>query len=146
MTNTKRTKPKKLKRIDNGFLIVWQDGHSSYYKLTYLRALCPCAECSTIRNDGQGCTFFFSSIGHGNIDKIDTVGIEAIDIKLVGRYAINFFGMMATAQVSTISNSYVPSVQLKAKEGIKDPVNVVLVDIIISFGIVFGSFLVNLVS
>lgn len=91
MTNTKRTKPQKLKRIDNGFLIVWQDGHSSYYELTYLRALCPCAECSTIRNDGQDVHSFFSSIGHGNIDKINTVGIEAIDIKLVGRYAINFF-------------------------------------------------------
>ena len=90
MINTKSTKPKTLKRINNGFLIVWQDGHSSQYELTYLRALCPCAECCSIRKNGQNVHSFFSSIGHGNTNKIDTVGIEALDVQLVGRYAINF--------------------------------------------------------
>ena len=89
--NTKITKPKTLKRIDNtGFRIVWQDDHTSQYDLSYLRALCPCAECCKLRNDGQDVHSLFSNIGIGNIDKIHSAGIQAVDVQLVGRYAIRF--------------------------------------------------------
>jgi DUF971 family protein len=88
----KQKQPKTLKRLGNtGFLIIWKDGHESEYSYSYLRQLCPCAECSMIRHGGQNVHSLFGPEGIGNPDQILVPeDMQAINIELVGRYAIQF--------------------------------------------------------
>jgi DUF971 family protein len=44
------TTPTKLTlKRDQGLDIIWADGQTSHYSLSYLRSLCPCAACKELR-------------------------------------------------------------------------------------------------
>ena len=83
--------PKLLKKHPNAFQIEWKDGHVSWYPYTYLRQMCPCAECATIRHKGRDVHSLFSPQGDGDITLIEVSDdIQPLDIQLVGRYALQF--------------------------------------------------------
>lgn len=88
----RQQQPKTIKRLgDDGLQIVWKDGHESEYTYPYLRQMCPCAECSTIRHQGQDVHSLFGPEGLGDPNQIvvppDT---KPTNLELVGRYAIQF--------------------------------------------------------
>ena len=83
--------PKLLKKHPNAFQIEWKDGHTSWYPYTYLRQMCPCAECAIIRHKGRDVHSLFSPQGDGDITLIAVSDdIQPLDIQLVGRYALQF--------------------------------------------------------
>ena len=83
--------PKLLKKHPNTFQVEWKDGHSSSYPYTYLRQMCPCAECAIIRHKGRDVHSLFSPQGDGDITLIAvSEDIQPLDIQLVGRYALQF--------------------------------------------------------
>ena len=83
--------PKLLKKHPKAFQIEWKDGHSSWYPYTYLRQMCPCAECAIIRHKGRDVHSLFSPQGDGDITLIEVSDdIQPLDIQLVGRYALQF--------------------------------------------------------
>jgi DUF971 family protein len=88
----RQQQPKTIKRLGNdGLQIVWKDGHQSEYTYPYLRRLCPCAECSTIRHKGQDVHSLFGPDGLGDPDQIFVpADIQPTNLELVGRYAIQF--------------------------------------------------------
>ena len=88
----RQQQPKTIKRLGNdGLQIVWKDGHESEYTYPYLRRLCPCAECSTIRHRGQDVHSLFGPDGLGDPDQIFVpADIQPTNLELVGRYAIQF--------------------------------------------------------
>ena len=90
--SAQQRQPKTLKKLgDTGFLIVWKDGHDSEYTLPYLRRLCPCAACSMERHSGQDIPSSFGPEEIGDASRIaPSDDIHAIDVQLVGRYAIQF--------------------------------------------------------
>ena len=83
--------PKTLKKHDTAFQIEWKDAHVSWYPYSYLRQMCPCAECAIIRHRGQDIHSLFSPQGDGDVTLIEvTADIQPLDIQLVGRYALQF--------------------------------------------------------
>lgn len=84
--------PKTLRKLsDTTFLIVWKDGHESKYPILYLRRLCPCAGCAMERHGGQDVHSIFGPSGFGDTSRLVVPhDIRAVDIQLVGRYAIQF--------------------------------------------------------
>ncbi len=69
--------PTKIERIDeNKLKFTWNDGYESTFTLKFLRDNCPCATCSTEREEGQ-------------LVKLPVSGqYEIKEINLVGHYAI----------------------------------------------------------
>ncbi len=89
--NTVNKSPKTLKKHDKAFQIEWKDGHTSWYPYTYLRQMCPCAECAIIRHKGKDIHSLFSPQGDGDVTLIEvSEDIQPTDIQLVGRYALQF--------------------------------------------------------
>ncbi len=89
--NTVSKSPKTLKKHENAFQIEWKDGHTSWYPYTYLRQMCPCAECAIIRHKGKDIHSLFSPQGDGDVTLIEvSEDIQPTDIQLVGRYALQF--------------------------------------------------------
>ena len=88
----RQQQPKTIKRLGNdGLQIVWKDGHESEYTYPYLRQMCPCAECSTIRHRGQDVHSLFGPEGLGDPDQIFVpADIQPLNLELVGRYALQF--------------------------------------------------------
>ena len=83
--------PKLLKKHDNAFQVEWKDGHTSWYPYTYLRQMCPCAECAIIRHKGRDIHSLFAPKGDGDITLIEVPDdIQPLDVQLVGRYALQF--------------------------------------------------------
>ena len=83
--------PKLLKKHDTAFQVEWKDGHVSWYPYTYLRQMCPCAECSIIRHKGRDVHSLFAPQGDGDATLIEVSDdIQPLDVQLVGRYALQF--------------------------------------------------------
>lgn len=83
--------PKLLKKHDTAFQVEWKDGHASWYPYTYLRQMCPCAECSIVRHKGRDIHSLFAPKGDGDVTLIEVSDdIQPIDVQLVGRYALQF--------------------------------------------------------
>jgi DUF971 family protein len=79
-TNPVRLDLKKDERLE----IEWQDGLRSVYPLSMLRALCPCAQCRTIREQDQGKKKPLLRVLPGNYDR----PLSVVDAELVGGYAV----------------------------------------------------------
>ena len=83
--------PKLLKKHDKTFQVEWKDGHVSWYPYTYLRQMCPCAECAIVRHKGRDVHSLFAPQGDGDVTLIEVSDdIQPLDVQLVGRYALQF--------------------------------------------------------
>lgn len=86
-----KTSPKLLKKHDTAFQVEWKDGHVSWYPYTYLRQMCPCAECAIVRHKGRDVHSLFAPQGDGDVTLIEVSDdIQPLDVQLVGRYALQF--------------------------------------------------------
>ena len=74
--------PKEIRRDGETHLrIVWADGRESLYSFEDLRRACPCATCNEMRDPLHREALLPEEIGRG---------INAMEIGLVGRYALRF--------------------------------------------------------
>ena len=82
---TPQTTPLKLDlKKDEKLEILWQDGRRSVYTVSYLRTMCPCAQCKTVRETNAKKPKTSLSILPGNFAK----PLAATGAELVGNYAI----------------------------------------------------------
>lgn len=74
--------PAEVKRVGNHELrIIWEDHHESVYSITFLRKVCPCAECLKIRNASKNPLRVITGPVHA------TVVLE--EMSLAGNYGLN---------------------------------------------------------
>jgi DUF971 family protein len=79
-----QTVPTRLNlKKDEKLEIDWQDGHKSVYGISYLRAMCPCAQCKTQREEQKQRKSLLNVLP-GN----HSVPLAATAAELVGNYAI----------------------------------------------------------
>ena len=71
-----------LKR-DEKLEIDWQDGHKSVYRISYLRSMCPCAQCKELRGQQEQKKTMLRVLP-GNYSK----PLSAVGAELVGNYAL----------------------------------------------------------
>ncbi|MCS7230096.1 MAG: DUF971 domain-containing protein [Candidatus Kryptonium sp.] len=70
--------PVKIERIEDKLKFTWNDGYENVLSLKFLRDSCPCATCSTEREEE---TFFKLPVsGQYEIKEINQVGNYAIQI------------------------------------------------------------------
>lgn len=69
---------------DEKLEIEWQDGLTSVYPISMLRAMCPCALCKTVREEEKGKKKPLLQILPGNWSR----PLAVVDAELVGGYAI----------------------------------------------------------
>lgn len=67
--------------IGNLFVVVWDDGHESYYPLEELRRACPCAACS-----GEPDLFGRMSGGRPQFYRTESFNLQSVEP--IGNYAI----------------------------------------------------------
>jgi len=79
-TNPIRLDLKKDEKLE----IEWQDGLVSVYPVSTLRALCPCAQCRTVREQTQSRKKPLLQVLPGNYAK----PVSVVDAELVGGYAL----------------------------------------------------------
>ncbi|HEY2584628.1 MAG TPA: DUF971 domain-containing protein [Tepidisphaeraceae bacterium] len=81
---TPQTTPTRLNlKKDEKLEIDWQDGHRSVYKISYLRSMCPCAQCKALKEE-QRQRKSLLRILPGNYSK----PLAATNAELVGNYAL----------------------------------------------------------
>ena len=68
---------------DEKLEIDWQDGRRAAYTLSYLRSLCPCAQCRQVRQ-GEAAKKSLLMILPGNYSS----PLSAVSAELVGNYAL----------------------------------------------------------
>lgn len=68
---------------DQQLEIDWQDGHKSIYRISYLRSMCPCAQCKTVRAEQQQRKTLLPILP-GNY----ATPLSAVNAELVGNYAL----------------------------------------------------------
>ena len=68
---------------DEKLEIQWQDGLRSVYSISYLRTMCPCATCKTVREEEKGKRSLLRILP-GNFAQ----PITAVSAELVGGYAL----------------------------------------------------------
>jgi DUF971 family protein len=68
---------------DEKLEIDWQDGHKSIYQISYLRSMCPCAQCKALREEQRQRKSLLRVLP-GNYSQ----PLAAIGAELVGNYAI----------------------------------------------------------
>lgn len=87
---TPQTTPRRLNlKRDERLEIEWQDGQVCVYKIAYLRSMCPCAQCRTVREGaaapaGEAKKKPLLTILPGNYAK----PLQATAAELVGNYAL----------------------------------------------------------
>ena len=82
---TPQTTPLKLNlKKDEKLEIDWQDGRRSVYSVSYLRTMCPCAQCKGVREAAAKKPKTSLTILPGNF----VSEIRATAAELVGNYAI----------------------------------------------------------
>src|SRR5438105_3689316 len=80
-----RTMPLRLNlKKDEKLEIDWQDGHHCVYSISYLRTMCPCAMCKTVREEGMSKPKTRLAILPGNFAE----PLKAMAAELVGNYAL----------------------------------------------------------
>lgn len=81
---TPQTTPTRLDlKKDERLEIDWQDGHKSVYKISYLRAMCPCAQCKA-QQEEQRKRKSLLRVLPGNHSQ----PLAATSAELVGNYAL----------------------------------------------------------
>jgi DUF971 family protein len=81
---TPQTTPTRLNlKKDEKLEIDWQDGRRSVYKISYLRSMCPCAQCKALKEE-QRKRKSLLRILPGNYAK----PLAATKAELVGNYAL----------------------------------------------------------
>ncbi|MBV8516837.1 MAG: DUF971 domain-containing protein [Acidobacteria bacterium] len=74
-------RPRSYQVLGNLFVVVWDDGHESYYPLDELRRACPCAVCS-------GESDFFGRVS-GRLPQVYTTDSFSLQsVEPVGNYAL----------------------------------------------------------
>ena len=68
---------------DEKLEIDWQDGHHSIYTITYLRTMCPCALCKTVREEKKAKKSLLPILPGNFADPL-----RALSAELVGNYAM----------------------------------------------------------
>jgi DUF971 family protein len=68
---------------DEKLEIDWQDGQKSVYTISYLRSMCPCAQCKALRAEQQQRKSLLRVLPGNYSQPLTAVGAE-----LVGNYAI----------------------------------------------------------
>jgi len=82
---TPETTPVKLNlKKDEHLTIQWQDGHTCVYTVSYLRTMCPCAQCKNVRETDAKKPKTSLSILPGNFSN----PLTATGAEMVGNYAI----------------------------------------------------------
>lgn len=82
---TPQTTPVKLNlKKDEHLTIEWQDGQVSVYTVSYLRTMCPCAQCKAVRESAAKKPKTSLSILPGNFSN----PLAATGAEMVGNYAI----------------------------------------------------------
>jgi DUF971 family protein len=76
--------PKRLSLKKNEKLeIEWQDGQKSVYQISYLRSMCPCAQCKALREEQRQRKSLLRVLP-GNYSQ----PLSAVSAELVGNYAL----------------------------------------------------------
>src|SRR4051812_24916927 len=83
---TPATTPTRLNlKKDEKLEVTWQDGHTCTYPISYLRSMCPCAVCKTVREEQQQAKKkTLLPILPGNY----STPLAALSAELVGNYAL----------------------------------------------------------
>ena len=68
---------------DEKLEIEWQDGHRCVYTLSYLRTMCPCALCKTVREEAKTKRSLLNILPGNFADPL-----TAVSAALVGNYAL----------------------------------------------------------
>lgn len=68
---------------DEKLEIDWQDGEKSVYSISYLRSMCPCAQCKALRAEQQQRKSLLRVLPGNYSQPLSALGAE-----LVGNYAI----------------------------------------------------------
>jgi DUF971 family protein len=74
-------RPASVQVLGDQLVIVWDDGHESYYSLEDVRRACPCASCS-------GEPDLFGRIAKGPMQVYRRESFELHNIERVGNYAL----------------------------------------------------------
>lgn len=74
-------RPKNWQVLGNELVVVWDDGHESYYPLEQLRRACPCANCS-------GEPDLFGRMLMGPKPRYTPASFELSSVTPVGNYAL----------------------------------------------------------
>lgn len=81
---TPQTSPTRLNlKRDEKLEIEWQDGHKSVYKISYLRSMCPCAQCKALREEQKQRKSLLNVLP-GNYSQ----PLSAVAAELIGNYAL----------------------------------------------------------
>src|SRR5438045_1350155 len=74
-------RPKSIQVVGDTLVVVWSDGHESYYPLEQLRRACPCAACS-------GEPDLFGRMAGGLPQHYRPDSFQILSIDPIGNYAI----------------------------------------------------------
>lgn len=74
-------KPRQHQILGNTLVVVWDDGHESYYEGEPLRRSCPCAACS-----GEPDLFGRTSVPYPR--RYDSRSFELSSVQSIGHYAL----------------------------------------------------------
>src|SRR5690242_9685362 len=81
---TPQTTPLRLDlKRDEKLVIEWEDGHRCVYPIGYLRTMCPCASCKTVREERRQKKTLLPILPGNFAEPLKAVGAE-----LVGNYAL----------------------------------------------------------
>lgn len=73
--------PKSFQQISDLLVVVWDDGHESYYPLESLRRACPCAGCS-------GEPDLFGRVARGPAPNYSPRSFQLVSVDRIGNYAL----------------------------------------------------------
>src|SRR5262249_23121823 len=76
-----RMRPKSWQVLGNELVVIWDDGHESYYPLEKLRRACPCAGCS-------GEPDLFGRMAMGPKPHYTPLAFELSSVTPIGNYAL----------------------------------------------------------
>ena len=74
-------RPSSYQILGDTFVVVWDDGHESYYPLEALRRTCPCAGCS-------GEPDLFGRISGGGPQRYRPESFQLRNVEPIGNYAL----------------------------------------------------------
>ena len=75
-------RPRSYQVLGDLFVVVWDDGHESYYPLEDLRRACPCAGC-------KGEVDIMGNLYKGTDKPLSPAAFKLLRLEQVGGYALN---------------------------------------------------------
>ena len=73
--------PRSWQQLGDLLVVIWDDGHESYYPLEELRRACPCASCS-------GEPDLFGKTAMGPRPRYNALSFQLREVEKVGNYAL----------------------------------------------------------